>query len=116
MDKAVGVAAPGGWGLRLREREGLGREGRYLKRDRPTDRVDLHHLEKKVKEKREERKGRNREKERKQKEEVKRHGKRVMREKKRNKIRSSNNSTVVMFLKPNNPRQVQEIKQPTSAV
>lgn len=43
MYEAISVARPGGWGLR--ERKGLGGEGRYLDRDRPTDRVDLHQLE-----------------------------------------------------------------------
>lgn len=47
-DEAIGVAAPGGRSLRLREREGLGGEGRYLERDRPTDRVYPHHLEREM--------------------------------------------------------------------
>lgn len=44
MDEAVGVAGPGGRGLRLRERMLLRGDGGYLERDGPTDRVDLHHL------------------------------------------------------------------------
>lgn len=44
MDEAVGVAGPGGRGLRLGERDRLRGDGGNLEWDRSTDRVDPHHL------------------------------------------------------------------------